>query len=55
MLAASVFIAGTAIFAKRLGKDYFGELLSSFQISKSRFFYGFNFVLIFTFFNKFKH
>ena len=52
MLAASAFIGGTAVVAKILGKDYFGEPLSPFQISQSRFLYGFVFVLIFTFFNK---
>ena len=54
MLAASAFIGGTAVVAKILGKDYFGEPLSPFQISQSRFLYGFVFVLIFTFFNKIK-
>ena len=54
MLAASAFIGGTAVVAKILGKDYFGEPMSPFQISQSRFLYGFVFVLIFTFFNKIK-
>ena len=54
MLAASAFIGGTAVVAKILGKDYFGEPLSPFQISQSRFLYGFVSVLIFTFFNKIK-
>ena len=54
MLAASAFIGGTAIVAKILGKDYLGEPLSPFQISHSRFLYGFVFVLIFSLFNKIK-
>ena len=54
MLASSAFIAGTAVVAKILGKDYFGEPLSPFQISQSRFLYGFIFVFIFTFINKIK-
>ena len=54
MLAASAFIGGTAVVAKILGKDYFGEPLSPFQISHSRFLYGFVFVLIFSLFNKIK-
>jgi len=54
MLAASAFIGGTAVFAKILGKDYLGEPLSPFQISHSRFLYGFVFVLIFSLFNKIK-
>ena len=37
MLAASAFIGGTAVVAKILGKDYFGDPLSAFQISQSRF------------------
>jgi len=48
MLVASAFIAGTAVVAKILGKDYLGEPLSPFQISHSRFLYGFVFVLIFS-------
>ena len=54
MLAASAFIGGTAVVAKILGKDYLGEPLSPFQISHSRFLYGFVFVLIFSLFNKIK-
>ena len=54
MLAASAFIGGTAVVAKILGKDYFGEPLSPFQISQSRFFYGFVFVLIFSLFYRVK-
>ena len=54
MLVASAFIAGTAVVAKILGKDYLGEPLSPFQISHSRFLYGFVFVLIFSLFNKIK-
>ena len=54
MLAASSFIGGTAVVAKILGKDYLGEPLSPFQISHSRFLYGFVFVLIFSLFNKIK-
>ena len=54
MLAASAFIGGTAVVAKILGKDYFGEPLSPFQISQSRFLYGFVFVLIFSLFHKIK-
>jgi len=54
MLAASAFIGGTAVVAKILGKDYLGEPLSPFQISHSRFLYGFVFVLIFALFNKIK-
>ena len=49
MLVASAFIGGTAVVAKILGKDYFGDPLSAFQISQSRFLYGFVFVLIFTY------
>ena len=48
MLMASAFIGGTAVVAKILGKDYFGEPLSPFQISQSRFLFGFIFVLIFS-------
>ena len=54
MLAASAFIGGTAIVAKILGKDYLGEPLSPFQISQSRFLYGFVFVLLFSLFYKIK-
>ena len=54
MLVASAFIGGTAVVAKILGKDYLGEPLSPFQISHSRFLYGFVFVLIFSLFNKIK-
>ena len=54
MLVASAFIGGTAVVAKILGKDYLGEPLSPFQISYSRFLYGFVFVLIFSLFNKIK-
>ena len=54
MLAASAFIGGTAVVAKILGKDYLGEPLSPFQISHSRFLYGFVFVLVFSLFNKIK-
>ena len=54
MLAASAFIGGTAVVAKILGKDYLGDPLSPFQISHSRFLYGFVFVLIFSLFNKIK-
>ena len=54
MLAASAFIGGTAVVAKILGKDYLGEPLSPFQISHSRFLYGFVFVLIFSLFSKIK-
>ena len=54
MLVASAFIGGTAVIAKILGKDYFGEPLSPFQISQSRFFYGFVFVLMFSLFFKVK-
>ena len=54
MLAASAFIGGTAIVAKILGKHYFGEPLSPFQISQSRFLYGFVFVLLFSLFYKIK-
>ena len=54
MLAASAFIGGTAVVAKILGKDYLGEPLSPFQISHSRFLYGFVFVLLFSLFNKIK-
>ena len=54
MLSASAFIGGTAVVAKILGKDYFGEPLNPFQISQSRFLYGFVFVLIFSIFYKIK-
>tara|TARA_B100000886_G_scaffold317234_1_gene256387 strand:- start:5 stop:853 length:849 start_codon:yes stop_codon:yes gene_type:complete len=54
MLAASAFIGATAIVAKILGKDYLGEPLSPFQISQSRFLYGFVFVLLFSLFYKIK-
>ena len=54
MLAASAFIGGTAVVAKILGKDYLGEPLNPFQISHSRFLYGFVFILIFSLFNKIK-
>ena len=54
MLAASAFIGGTAVIAKILGKNYLGEPLSPFQISHSRFLYGFVFVLIFSLFYKIK-
>ena len=54
MLAASALIGGTAIVAKILGKDYLGEPLSPFQISQSRFLYGFVFVLLFSLFYKIK-
>ena len=49
MLAASAFIGGTAIIAKLLGKNLIGEPLSPFQISHSRFLYGFIFLLFFFF------
>ena len=52
MLAASAFIGGTAVIAKLLGKDNLGEPLSPFQISQSRFLYGFIFVLLFSLFYK---
>ena len=52
MLAASAFIGGTAVIAKILGKDDFGEPLSPFQISQSRFLFGFFFVLMFSLFYK---
>ena len=52
MLLASAFIGGTAVVAKILGKDYFGEPLCPFQISQSRFLYGGFFVLIFSVFYK---
>ena len=54
MLAASAFIGGTAIIAKLLGKDLIGEPLTPFQISHSRFLYGFIFLLFFSLFFKFK-
>ncbi len=54
MLIASAFIAGTAIVAKVLGKDYFGDPLSPFQISHSRFLYGFIFAILFSLFYKIK-
>ena len=54
MVAASLFIGGTAVVAKILGKDYFGEPLTPFQISHSRFLYGFIFVFIFSLFYKIK-
>ena len=54
MLAASAFIGGTAIIAKLLGKNLIGEPLSPFQISHSRFLYGFIFLLFFSLFYKFK-
>ena len=54
MLAASAFIGGTAIIAKLLGKDLIGEPLTPFQISHSRFLYGFIFLLFFSLFYKFK-
>ena len=54
MLAASAFIGGTAIIAKLLGKNLIGESLSPFQISHSRFLYGFIFLLFFSLFYKFK-
>ena len=54
MLVASAFIGGTAVIAKILGNDYFGESLTPFQISHSRFLYGFIFVLIFSLFYKIK-
>tara|TARA_B100001248_G_scaffold127919_1_gene95873 strand:+ start:442 stop:618 length:177 start_codon:yes stop_codon:yes gene_type:complete len=38
MLLASAFIGGTAVVAKILGKNYFGEPLSPFQISQSSFY-----------------
>ena len=52
MLAASAFIGGTAVIAKLLGKDNLGEPLSPFQISQSRFLYGFILVLLFSLFYK---
>ena len=54
MLAASAFIGGTAIIAKLLGKNLIGEPLTPFQISHSRFLYGFIFLLFFSLFFKFK-
>ena len=54
MLAASAFIGGTAIIAKLLGKNLIGEPLTPFQISHSRFLYGFIFLLFFSLFYKFK-
>ncbi len=54
MLAASAFIGGTAVIAKLLGKDNLGEPLSPFQISQSRFLYGFILVLLFSLFYKIK-
>ena len=54
MLAASAFIGGTAIIAKLLGKNLIGEPLTPFQISHSRFLYGFIFLLFFSVFYKFK-
>ena len=54
MLVASAFIGGTAVVAKILGKEYFGESLSPFQINPSSFLYGFIFVLIFSLFFKIK-
>ena len=54
MLAASAFIGGTDIIAKLLGKDLIGEPLTPFQISHSRFLYGFIFLLFFSLFYKFK-
>ena len=54
MLTASAFIGGTAVVAKILGNDIFGKSLTPFQISHSRFFYGFIFVLIFSLFYKIK-
>ena len=54
MLAASAFIVGTAIIAKLLGKNLIGEPLTPFQISHSRFLYGFIFLLFFSLFYKFK-
>ena len=50
MLAASAFIGGTAIIAKLLGKNLIGEPLTPFQISHSRFLYGFIFLLFFLYF-----
>lgn len=54
MLAASAFIGGTAIIAKLLGKKLIGEPLTPFQISHSRFLYGFIFLFIISLFYKFK-
>ena len=54
MLTASAFIGGTAIIAKLLGKNLIGEPLTPFQISHSRFLYGFIFLLFFSVFYKFK-
>ena len=54
MLIASAFIGGTAVVAKVLGRDFFGDPLSPFQISHSRFLYGFIFVLLFSFICKIK-
>ena len=54
MLAASALIGGTALVAKLLGKDLIGNPLTPFQITHSRFLYGFIFLLLFTIFYKVK-
>ena len=54
MLAASALIGGTAMVAKLLGKDLIGNPLTPFQISHSRFLYGFIFLFLFTFFYRIK-